>query len=374
MASPPRIIAADQSPQVPNIVRAALDLLKRRAVVIDVPSGEAALEELARGDVHLLVCASALPDMRGSGLATRVHELAPGIPVIILAGADAEEDVETQSPLHYLIRAEQGDRFVRVLRATLDGEVFEDAPAPSPASGQNLGPVPEIPIDDIAEILGNVLTDVGAMAVVLADRTGSILLELGAVGYLDREQLTGTLAPNFSNMVSVGPLVGGAQPRAMHFYDGDEFDIFGLAVGLHHFVCLIFEGSAGSRAFGAVTMFGRRAIQEILELIGDAAFQIQKPEPAAAVVPPAQPPSSDAAAPVEEARPEPEEAPAHPPLLEPLPDDADLESVLDGLDKLDLSQADELFDPDKLAEIAAESLAGERLTYEEAQQMGVLQR
>lgn len=383
MTSPHRIIAADASPLVPNIVRAALDLVERPAVVIEVRSGEDALQELTRGDIALVVSAFTLADdMRGFELALKANQAEPNTPVIILAGAnDPDMDAETQdnSPFHYLVRANNGDRFVRLLRAVLDGEEPGEEAAEAPAVITNLGPVPKIDVDQFADILGTMLTDVGAMAIVLVDRTGNILQELGAVGYLDRERLTNTLAPAFANMVSVGPLVGGNKPSAMHFYDGDEFDIFALAVGLHHFMCLIFEGSAGSRAFGAVTMFGRRAVQEMLDVMGDAAFTIKAVE--AAATPKAKSavkPTAKKAAQQEPAAAEPTtEAAAYvphsPPSLEPLPEDADLESMLKGLENLDMNQAADLFDPDKLAEIAAEKMAGERLTYEEAQQMGVLE-
>ena len=128
-------------------------------------------------------------------------------------------------------------------------------------------------------------------------------------------------------------------------------------------------------------MFGRRAVQEMLDAIGDKAFTVEQDAAEAPPAPRKQRAKAatkpKAAAKKKPAKAEPpkkqEEAPPSPPTLEPLPDDTDLESMLAGLDKLDLSEADAMFDPDKLAEIAAEKLAGERLTYEEAQQMGVLE-
>jgi hypothetical protein len=212
--------------------------------------------------------------------------------------------------------------------------------------------------------------------VVLVDRKGNILQEMGAVGYMDRDRLTTTLSPSFANMFTIGPLVGSKRPQAMHFYDGEEFDVFALAIGLHHFICLIFEGSAGSRAFGAVTMFGRRAVQEMLDALGDVAFEIR----VAAAEPVAAPKAARKAVkkkvqeePVKAEAADEAYVPPRPPALEPLPEDADLEAMLAGLEKLDLNEADTVFDPEKLAEIAAEKMAGERLTFEEAQQMGVIQ-
>lgn len=381
MALLQRIVAADSSARIATNVRAAVDLLERPAVVIAAPDGETALAELSRGGITVLVTAAQLPDMSGIELARQAQQAAAATRVLILAGADdpaLDDDTREQSAFTYLVRAQTGERFVAQLRAALDGEKLAEPDGTAGLPGlPNLGPVPDIPTDTLSDILGVMLTDVGAMAVVLADRLGTVLLELGAVGYLDREQLTGTLAPNFATMASIGPLVGGKQPRAMHFYDGDEFDIFALAVGLHHFVCLIFEGSAGSRAFGAVTMFGRRAVQEMLSEIGTVAFEVQeappppKPAPVKAAAP-AAPPSA-----AEQAPPPPvkEEILApRPPKLEPLPDDTDLEALLGGLDTLDATAADDLFDPDKLAEIAAEKMGGDRLSFDEAQQMGVLEQ
>ncbi len=97
MASPQRIIAADGSSLVPNIARAAIDLMERPAVVIAVQTGKDALAEIKRGDIDLLVSAFNLEDMRGFELALKAHKQAAGLPVIILASADDPDvDDETQ--------------------------------------------------------------------------------------------------------------------------------------------------------------------------------------------------------------------------------------------------------------------------------------
>jgi hypothetical protein len=52
-----------------------------------------------------------------------------------------------------------------------------------------------------------------------------------------------------------------------------------LTVGLHHFMCAIFDGQQGSRQFGAVNRFGRRAVEDLIALIGANAFFIQRVAP-----------------------------------------------------------------------------------------------
>jgi hypothetical protein len=397
-----RIVVADSGSTTAQITRATLDLIERPAVVVEARSGADALVELKRGEVNLLVSASTLIDMRGFELALKVIQTVRDVPVIILASIhDPDEDdskVPVGAPVYHLARAADGDRFVRILRAVLDGEEPSELATPTAhaAAGPDLGPIPSLDVGQMTDILSGMLPDVGAMAILLLDRGGTVLKELGAVGYLDRERLASTLTPVFANMANIGPLVGGNHPQAIHYFDGDEFDIFMLAVGLHHYVCLVFEGAAGSRAFGAVTMYGRRAVQDMLDLIGDAAYAIKapaakdappqrkrpaesrraRPESPAAVTQPTRigvtrpltPPQEQEAAPPPKREPE---TPAGP-ILEPLPDDVDLESMLAGLGELDLSKADALFDPDKLAEIAADVSGDERLSFEEAQQMGML--
>ena len=72
---------------------------------------------------------------------------------------------------------------------------------------------------------------------------GEVLLEDGATGYLDREQLTKALLPTVASTIEMSSLVGG-QPQAIHFYDGNDKDVFVLSVGLHHFLCIVFVTDA----------------------------------------------------------------------------------------------------------------------------------
>ncbi len=379
MASLSRIIIVDYSPVAHNATRAALDLLERDAIIVNVQSGSAALAEIERGEVDLLVCGYDLVDMQAPDLARRVHKLQDDLPVVLLAGRGdpvIEPETVTNGPFYPLVRAGSAGRFLQVMQALLDGVDPEDGPV-SGLAGVALGPIPQVDVSALSDRMASILTDVGAMAVVLADREGRILQETGAVGYLNRDRLMDTLAPMFANMVQIGPLVGGGRPQAMHFYDGDEFDIFALALGLHHFVCLIFEGTTGSRAFGAVTMFGRRAVQDMLRIIGDPAFTLQitaqeAPTAGSRTRKPAKRRTQEikledvAVDPVDTYEPPPPE------VLEPLPEDTDLEAMLANLDNVDAASLDALFDPDDLAAIAAKKLAGERLSFDEARQMGVI--
>jgi CheY-like chemotaxis protein len=372
MASLPRILVADNQRDISRALRSTLDLLDHPAVVVEVPTAGDALLEVQRAPCDLLVSAYELPGMNGLELAERAAAEAPGMKAIVIAGAESRAPDEERlrgASCTFLVRPLAADRFAGALRMALG----EGTPEPTAPPAEDLGPVPEVHLGELRSILSALLTDVGAMAIVLVDRNGELLIEQGAVGYLDRGRLTSVLAPTFALMAHIAEIVGG-DPRGMHFWDGEEFDIYGLSVGLHHFVCLAFEGSAGNRALGSVSIYGRRAIDEMLKVIGPAAFEVRKAKPAAPsplVRKPAaaRPAPSPVAEPRRPGQPE-REPPRPPPVVEV--DDAALE---DALGKVQSADVDAFWESVGQGE---ESLSREvggdegALSFEEALQLGLL--
>src|SRR5258708_975109 len=100
--------------------------------------------------------------------------------------------------------------------------------------------------------------------------------------------LAATLGPGFGSTSKILPIVGD-QPRVLKYYDGAKLDLFGLAVGLHHFITLIFDNKVGS-TLGNVKRFGGNAVNEMIEVIGvEKAFSVKPVAPAAPGPAPAKP-------------------------------------------------------------------------------------
>ncbi len=373
-----------------RIVRAALDLLDQPVIQIDVPGGVEALEEISRTGCHLVVTALQLTDdMHGIDFAMYVKQSHPDAAVIVLSDVnDPEEldpDFRPEAPFVYLHRPVDGAQFMRVLTAGLEGGDIFAASAPPVRrieSADDMGPIPHLDINVAERVIDSLLTDVGAMAIVLANRAGEILTERGAVGYLNREQLTSALLPTMRATVEMGQLVGG-QPAALQFYDGDTYDVFVLSVGFHHFMCLVYDGQIGNRQFGAVNRFGRRAAEDLIAVLGKSAFtfaaQPTEERRRRSKSKDEEPPPDEVIEPLieraaewvrEQAPPEPEPEPMR---LEPI-ENLDL-SLFDkkALDNIDTAAADDLFDPDRLAEIASETRRDHGpLSYDEARELGII--
>ncbi|MBZ0299559.1 MAG: hypothetical protein K8J31_07470 [Anaerolineae bacterium] len=386
MLAAPRVITVDPTGSIARIIRVVADLLDRSITVIDIASGQEALAEARTNDCAVLVTAVELEDaIRGYQLAIEVSQASPDTRAIVLAeSSDPELDLDelADSPYVYMHRPVDLGLFARVMVAALDGgDIFAAAQNPSHTALPvvvDLGKMPFLDVEVARPIIDTLLTDVGAMAIVFANRTGEVLLERGAVGYLDREKLTHALQPMFGTTIEMGDLVGG-NTRTLHFYDGDDYDVFVISVGLHHFLCLVFNGEAGNRAFGSVNRFGRRAAEDLVALLGSPAFAVETtPKPDAA---PARKPRrhkseeddlEDLFQPLERAETS-YETYEEPELmqLEPI-QELDL-SIFDHLGELDLDEADDLFSPERLADLANEGARkGELIDDDLARQLGIM--
>ncbi len=382
----PRIIVVDDNQGIYSIVRASLELLGRRPRLIETHTGDDAMAELRISSPDLLVTAQALSGTtHGPMLALMAKRELAALQVIVIGSErDTELDAETlaQSPFQYLRRPFSPEVFLRTLRIALDGPEA----VPQNTTGEDImGPVPIIDNDKLRPILFKLMREVGAMAAVMADRNGKVITYEGAAGYVDRDLLAAALGPGFGNTAKIMPVIGD-QPRVLNYYDGDKLDLFGLALGVHYFITLIFESNAGDRAIGTVKRLGAQAVNEMLGIVGDVAFSV-KPQPPAA---PARatgehpvrrgrktqetPPTSVAPlrpAPAKAEKPAP--AKAEPKVEKPAP--AAIEnfdpSLFDALDKVDLSKADELFDPDKLAASATNSNSN-RISFDDALLQGII--
>ncbi len=389
MVSLARVVTVDPTGAIAQVVRAAVDLSAQPIIQIDVPGSAEALAEIESGACRLLVTAFGLHDgMDGISLALAVKQASPDTGIIVLASpeepAELDDDFRREAPFVYLHRPLDPAQFMRFFKAGLDGSDLAAAyvPVAQPTAEivlTDLGPIPLLDVKAAARVIDALLTDIGAMAIILANRAGDIVLERGAVGYLDREALTQALLPTTKSTFDMGQLVGG-QPAALHFYDGETFDVFVLSVGFHHFMCLIFDGQVGGRQFGAVNRFGRRGAEDLVAILGMSAFAFTAPpvdegepldvesEQIDEVPEPLIERAEEWASMEPELLSEPE--PIH---FEPI-QDLDL-SLFDhmALDNLDSAAADDLFDPEKLAEIANETRR-ERgpLSYDEARELGIL--
>ncbi|MBE2269846.1 MAG: hypothetical protein IAE80_16535 [Anaerolinea sp.] len=396
MVALPRILTVDPSGDVARLVRSAIDLAERPVIHVDAPTGADAWEELTRGGYVLLVAALALDNgINGIDLALRTRQRSPETALVLIGDEDEINLLDEASlqgaPFLLFQRPFDPQQFLRVVLAGIEErDIFAAYLPPALKSADadlDLGALPQLDMKAAQQLIDSLLTDVGAKSILLASRAGEILLERGALGYLNRDQLALSLAPFVKTMMQMSRLVGGTQVSALQFFDGETYDVFVLSVGYHYFLCFAFDGNAGNRYFGAVNRFGRRTAEDMITtLLGKSAYTFQAPAPPVEeksrrrkaktievpVVVVEEPEEIQPLVEKAEQWGDPAPAPVEPePLrLEPI---ADFDPNIFDSSQVDFSLADDLFDPDKLAELARES-KHERgpLSYEEAHELGII--
>lgn len=382
MASIPRIIVVDAANNLGDLIRPAIIMLKRRCVLIESPSAEEALKEIEMdATIDLAVAAYQLDESTGIEWAkTAIREQA-GTPIIVIA--DDRDSVPSSDVLNNIPNQIQflqnfsGEDLLRALRIGLDGEEVVKAEEGLVAT-VDLGPIPPLDADAVLPILRETTRDIGALGALVSDRSGRLVVDEGATGYINKSQIAALLGPSFAQLAKIAPDVGG-DTWGLRYIEGERYNIFALGIGYHYFMLFLVDAS-NRGAMGAVMNFGRKGANKITdELLGDSAwtFSAAATQPIAATPPP---PKASTPAPAEVKSPPPvvQETPAAAPIEMPALFESDLEPVgdldLDVLFGQDLTDDafEDVFSSDLLDGSASDIGADSSVSYEEAQNMGLL--
>lgn len=409
----PRIIIVDDNQAIYDVVRLALEFMGRRPRLIHVRTADDAATELQLSAHDLLITAATLPGgTDGHTLALYAKRELAALPVVMVANENdpvVDDHTLSQQPYEYLRRPFVPEVFLRVLRIALDGP--EAVPQESTPT-ELLIPVPQIDVDQIRPLMFRMMRDVNAMAAVLADRNGKVITYEGAAGYIDRDALAAVLASGFGGTMKMIDTLGD-QPRVLKYYEGQRSHLFGLAVGLHHFIILVYDQNPPNAVLGNVKRFGGMVVNEMLNIITpEVAFSRPNPVQMATPAAPTQPTApakreliervgrsrrgddshrgaENAAQPAEKLsqkasgkratqvvtppppQPEIEErviipssAPNNNANIDP--------SLFDALDNLDLSAADALFDPENLNGGGEGAMTSSKISFEDALMQGII--
>lgn len=282
MASLPRIITVDPTGSIPQQIRAAFDLMDRLVVQIDVPGPHEALEELQRGGIDTVIAAWKLGSEQGWELAAQMRQIDENVNIMLLGDYDdteLDDEMREQSPFVYLKRPFNIPQLINVLKAALDGgDIFAAVDASTVSSGGSavdLGPVPAINAEKVDEIMKGVMYDMNPIAAMVATRDGEIVsarTEMGDIDYNDMARLIGTSA---EMNISMRDVIGG-NLQTLQLYDGSDYDVFVLSVGLHHFLALVFDGKDGAAQIGAVRRYGSKHAEDLIAVLGPPAFLVQR--------------------------------------------------------------------------------------------------
>jgi CheY-like chemotaxis protein len=258
--TPPRILLVDDQRQVSRVLRASLELSGREYMVSEVASAEEALAEMDRAPIDLLVTDLRLPAMSGLQLVEQAKGVNPHLHTILISG-NATEDVRRQAEalgvVAFLPKPVGTNHFLEIVEAAL--EVAEEQVAEGRQAELNL----------LRSQLDDLRREVGAEATYLVDERGEVVVKSGEVSSPAIEQGLVPLMAALRASQSVSAMLGTQSPASFHHVDGETHDIYVVSVGHEYGLVLVHRGQQEAGQLGSVMHYGRRASEVLSVLLKD---------------------------------------------------------------------------------------------------------
>jgi CheY-like chemotaxis protein len=334
----PRILLVDDQRQVSRMLRASLELSGEGYVVVDSPSGEEALLELARGPVDLLVTDLRLPGISGLDLLARVRQLNPNARAILITGQPTDEiqALAQQMGVVAFLRKPIGTSFF--LEAVARALVLSEEPIKTAQVAEEEKP-------RLAERLASLRRDLGAEAVLLVDERAEVVARSGELLGFDLTSVLAALVTSCSSGQKVSMLLASSTPGTFQFYAGGAHDFFLANVGADFAVLIAFPGGKGNRQIGAVLHLVQPAIRDLYKAVTSEVNSESIPPP------------------------EPEPEPAGEAIQRP---PEAIQPDLDAASEKAMAQDPEGFWEKAVDESGGVGPSGDELTYDQARQLGLL--
>lgn len=333
----PRILLVDDQRQVSRMLRASLELSGEGYVVVDAPSGEEALLELARGPVDLLVTDLRLPGISGLDLLARVRQLNPNARAILITGHPTDE---------IQALAEQMG-VVAFLRKPIGTSFFLEAVSRAIELAEEGPPEPELAEEEkprMAERLATLRQELGAEAVLLVDERAQVIARAGELLGFDLKSVLPSLVTAFSSSLKTSTLLAASAPSNFQFFAGKTHDFYLFNVGDDFALLITFPGGSGARQVGAVLHLSQPATRDLLKAVSTEVKSERTPETS---------------------EPQPQEEALQRPAEQMEPD-------LNAASKKAQSQDAEGFWEEAISDGVTPEPTGDELTYDQARQLGLL--
>jgi CheY-like chemotaxis protein len=267
----PRILLVDDQRQVSRMLRSSLELSGREYIVIDVPSGEEALLELARGPVDLIVADLKLPGISGLDVVERARELNPSARAILITGhptPEARARAESLGVVAFMAKPIRTSYFLEAVARAL---ALSERPSGPPPSY-------DYDIQRLLGVLGRVQSEIAADSAILLDDKGRVVVQTHKLPGTMLESAIPALITAMRAGMKISGLLEGLMPTNIQIFNGETHDFYLTNVGAYYALLLVFRGGQAAAKLGAVMHYARKGVGELLDCLSEMAASQQVPE------------------------------------------------------------------------------------------------
>jgi len=142
------------------------------------------------------------------------------------------------------------------------------SPAPAPAGGTWRSTVGNLVVSEknasaIRSVMSQISQDLGTQSVMLTDRAGMVLVEVGTASNLPMMLVLPLLSTGFSTTGEVARQLHETDATSVYIHEGASVDLYCFDVMQRFLLVLVFNKKVASSKIGAVWINAKRAIREL---------------------------------------------------------------------------------------------------------------
>ena len=184
---------------------------------------------------------------------------------------------EPAKPAPVADRPSRGERAAAAAANRLPRPAAEAKPAPQPPPPPPARPTPRrrdgpliLTADNLTPIrsrLEALWQDVGAQCILLADRAGMVLTEVGITAGLPTMILLPLLSTSFSTAGQIAQMLREEESASLFMHEGAHYDLYCFDVLQRFMLVIVFDKAASTAKIGSVWVYAKRAIRDIQEVL-----------------------------------------------------------------------------------------------------------
>lgn len=109
--------------------------------------------------------------------------------------------------------------------------------------------------------------DVGSQCIMLTDRAGMVLTEVGTTATLPMMILLPLLSTSFSTASQIAQMLRETDSTALYMHEGSHYDLYCFDVLQRFMLVIVFDKAASAAKIGSVWVYAKRAIRDIQEFL-----------------------------------------------------------------------------------------------------------
>ena len=115
--------------------------------------------------------------------------------------------------------------------------------------------------------MNELLQEVGAQCILLSNREGMVLTDVGTTSGIPTMSLLPLLSTSFSAAGQISQMLRERDSSSLYMQEGSHFDLYCFDVAQQFMLVLIFDKAASATKIGTAWVYAKRAIRDMLEYL-----------------------------------------------------------------------------------------------------------